>query len=109
MLTMVDADDAVGSLEIDDIDVNFLMQNIGTGVALNVTYFFRVDSKPHRERYAPIVRAGARQQLPEVTTVNHYSGKYEVVFNYESISGRKYQSIVSLNKRIMTRFDFKAL
>ena len=105
--TIVRQDGAVGSLEIESVDACFVLENIGTGVVLNASYFFRKDSTNHSKRYLPNVKVGQRIQMPEPINVSAYSGECKVVFEYESISGRKYESTVSLNNHVLTRFDFR--
>ena len=93
---------------------NFVVQNIGTGIALNISYYFKsLDAskrdRPERPRYLLYVLQGQKIELPEPMNVSAYSGNCEVIFHFQSIGGKHYQSTVTMNNHVLTAFDLKAL
>ncbi len=109
--TMLEMDGAVGSMVVREDGGRFVAQNIGNGVALNVRYNIkRTDqpSGPHgpKSRYLPNVLAGQAVAMSE--PVSTYSGDYcEVVFRFNSIGGREYQTTVTMSNLVITDFSFK--
>jgi hypothetical protein len=109
---ILDMEGAVGAMIVKTRDAQFLVQNIGTGIALNVSYQFRnLDSpqRPDNPRYLFYVLLNQRVQLPETINASPCAGNCEVVFRFQSIGGRWYQSTVTMNNRVLTKFDFKPL
>ena len=94
-------------------DGNFVVQNIGTGVALNVIYHFgNLDSPSARRRdrsYFVNVLQGQKIRMPEPMNASMFSGNCEVVFCFESIGGGHCQSTVTMNNHVLTAFEIKAI
>jgi hypothetical protein len=55
------------------------------------------------------VLAGQRITMPEPMNVSAYSGNCELIFSFESIGGRRYESTVTMNAHVLTAFKFKKL
>jgi hypothetical protein len=101
---------AIGSLVACGAGGFFEIENIGSGIALNVSYEFvagiRAPERPRPgRRYVQNVPASAH--FPMVESINLFTGEWDVRFDYESIGGRKYLSIVSLSDKVLTRFQFE--
>jgi hypothetical protein len=104
---------AVGAMVARGDDAaNLVVQNIGTGVALNVTYRFNnLDSPPGNrskgESYLVNVLPTQKISMPEPMNASICSGNCEVIFGFESIGGRRYQSTVTMNNHVLTAFQLK--
>jgi hypothetical protein len=101
---------AVGNTVVRGDDGSFVALNIGNGPALNVKYIFRtLDAEGRKPRadpsYVPTLLPAQKVALPQ--PINAYTGNYEIVFEFESFSGRSYQSIVTLNGRVLVAFQFQ--
>jgi hypothetical protein len=109
---ILDMHDAVGAMVVRGSDAQFVVQNIGTGIALNVSYYFRaLDTAQHPEKpgYLFYVLQGQPIQLPEPLNATPYAGNCEVVFRFQSIGGRWYQSTTTINNRVLTKFTFETV
>jgi hypothetical protein len=111
---ILEMDGAVGALVARGDGANFVVQNIGTGVALNVTYRFNNLDSPERIRlkdksYLVNVLPGQKISMPEPMNASNYSGNCELLFCFESIGGKHYQSIVTMNGHVLTSFQLKAI
>jgi hypothetical protein len=105
---------AVGGTVARGDDGNFVVQNIGNGVALNVQYHFNsIDppkaTPPARTSYLVNVLPAQKVRMPEPMNPSIYCGTCEVLFRFESIGGRRYQSTVIMNSHVLTGFEFKAI
>ena len=105
---------AVGGTVARGDDGNFVVQNIGNGVALNVKYHFNsIDppkaKSPARTSYLVNVLPAQKVRMPEPMNASIYCGFCEVVFRFESIGGRQYQSTVTMNSHVLTGFEFRAI
>jgi hypothetical protein len=104
----------VGNTVASGDNGDFVVRNIGNGVALNVTFNFiyRGDHpqnfpKP-RLRYLQNVLTGQRVNM--LTPMNQYrSGEFMVLFHYQSIGGRGYESRITMNGHVLTDFRFGTL
>jgi len=108
--TILEMHDAVGAMVVQGSNGNFVVHNIGTGIALNVTYYFRsLDSPQEAEnpRYLFYVLRDQRIELPEPMNLAQYSGNCEIVFSFRSIGGRSYQSTVTMNNHVLTQFSLR--
>jgi hypothetical protein len=111
MDTIVGMHGAVGRTTARADQGHFIVQNIGNGVALNVRYRFNpVGESDGRSRsntsgYLQNVLAGQRISMAELVTA--FNGDYEVSFLYQSIGGRQYLSVVTMNSRVLTGFEFE--
>jgi hypothetical protein len=86
----------------------FVLQNGGNGIALNVEYYWRGEP-PHTDstvRYFASVSPGQKSKMPEPMNVYGCSGECALVFEFDSIGRVRYQSVVSLNHHVITRFQF---
>jgi hypothetical protein len=102
----------VGAMVVRGSDAQFVVQNIGTGIALNISYYFRtLDTNQHPEKpgYLFYVLQGQPIQLPEPLNATPYAGNCEVVFRFQSIGGRWYQSTTTINNRVLTKFTFETV
>jgi hypothetical protein len=109
---ILEMDGAVGGTVARGDDGNFVVQNIGTGVALNVKYrFSSLDppkaKSPTGSSYFVNVLPAQKVRMPN--PINAYCGTCEVVFRFESIGGRRYQSTVTMNNQVLTGFEFKTI
>ena len=92
---------------------NFVLENIGNGPALNVNYEFRATGEtarlftPRGVRYVQNVLSAHRLRMVEPQTA--YNGLFEVIFHYESIGGRRYESRVSMESYVLTSFRFSEI
>jgi hypothetical protein len=103
---------AVGSLVAWGPQGFFALENIGNGIALNVSYEFMPGNRaPERirpnRRYVQNVLAS--HSISMVESIHQFTGEWEVRFDYESIGGMKYQSIVSLTESILTHFQYESV
>jgi len=98
---------AVGGTVIEAHGAQFVVHNIGNGLALNVKYVI-CDREPRRRaknpRYLPYVQVRGRTQLPE--PINNYGPDCEATFKYQSIGGQRYKSVVTMSHRVITDFLF---
>jgi|SRR5579864_8445404 len=88
---------------------SYVVQNIGNGVAINVRYHFTRENFPEDRpmRYVPNILASQKVSLVE--TLGGYNGEHEVMFEYESIGGRRYTTSIHLNHHVMTTFEFREI
>jgi hypothetical protein len=104
-------DGAVGNIIARADQGSYVAVNVGNGVALNVRYrFTRPDDNPahpREMRYVPNLLATAKVTLVE--TLGRYNAEHEVTFEYESIGGRKYRTVINLNHRVITTFVFEEM
>ena len=112
--TILEMHGAAGGTVAHSDDGNFVVQNIGTGVALNVMYHFRqLDlseaNQPVRGSYFLNVLAGQKICMPEPLKVPKYCGECEVVFQFESIGGRHYRTTVTMNNHVLTGFRLETI
>jgi hypothetical protein len=84
----------------------FVVRNIGNGVALNVNFTFIYKGEyPHnfpkrKIRYLQNVLAG--QKVNMLMPMNSFNGgEFEVLFHYQSIGGRGYESRVIMNAFVL--------
>jgi hypothetical protein len=106
------SDDAVGGTVASGDDANFVVQNIGTGVALNVRYRFILvassgGTPDYETRYFLSVLQGQKVRMPEPMNASTYSGKCDVVFTFDSIGGRTYESRVGMTHHVLTKSAFR--
>ena len=104
---------ATGNLVVQPNGGSYVVQNLGSGLALNLKYHITRDSPALGEanqrewRYIPTIAPSARATLVE--TLGGYNGEHEATFQYESIGGRKYRSTISLNHHVITAFKFEEI
>ena len=96
---------AVGNIVAQADQGNYVVQNIGNGVALNIRYRFTRQNIEPNLRYVPNLLPSGRATLVERLTT--YNEEHEVTFDYESIGGHKYRSVITLNHRVITSFHFE--
>ncbi len=97
-----------------NIGDDFFVQNIGNGVALNVMFDIIYQGEypqnfPQRkQRYLQNVLAGEKVDM--LVPMNAYrSGEFIVLFHYQSIGGRGYESRITMNGHVLTDFRFGQL
>ncbi|MGD0631676.1 MAG: hypothetical protein ABR987_20285 [Terracidiphilus sp.] len=101
---------AVGSLVARDRGGFFLVENIGNGVALNVSYKFVHRHDPstdlRRERYIQNILAG--QSVSMVESLSAFRAtEDQIILKYESIGGREYRTIITMVNLVLTSFVFE--
>jgi len=100
---------AIGNIVARADAGNYVIQNIGNGVALNVQYrFTRPNDNPDRPqnmRYVPNILPNVRVALVE--PLGGYDAEHDVTFDYESIGGRRYRTTIHLNHHVITAFVFE--
>lgn len=108
---ILDMDGATGNL-IARLDTgNYVIENRGSGLAVNLRYYITrnnpaLDAPEKRKwRYIPTVPATAKVTLVE--TVGAFGNQHEATFEYQSIGGRKYRSTIALNNRVIASFKFE--
>ena len=103
--------DAVGNVVARADQGNYVIQNIGNGVALNVRYrFTRPNDNPgdaRGMRYVPNILPTAKVTLVE--PLGGFNAEHEVTFDYESIGGRMYRTTIQLNHHVITSFVFEEI
>jgi len=102
----------VGNTVIREESGNFVVQNIGNGVALNVRYRFTALDLVSSQRgdepsYVLNVQSGQKVQMPE--PVAAYCGSYDLIFQFESIEGKTYESVVTFSRQVLTNFEFRQI
>ena len=85
--TILDMDGAVGGTVVDDEQGQYVALNIGTGVALNVSYQFsaRRDSAPWELKSASYLQSvRPNQHVMMALMVNAYDGDHQIVFRFRA-------------------------
>jgi hypothetical protein len=109
---ILEAGRAVGNTVARGDQGSFVLQNIGNGVALNVSYRFKQTNDPlgtaslRHERYVQNVLASQKVTMVETLT-SCRGGDYQIIFNYESIGGRKYRTTVTIINLVLTSLVFE--
>jgi hypothetical protein len=105
---------AKGSLVVDESDDGlFMVENIGNGVALNVTFKFDPIDPPHGKGMKG--NDGKVQNIPPgQKAVLHPPVKmaqfvWEVTLEFDSLGGRRYQTKMTLGMRVLTDISFKEI
>jgi hypothetical protein len=102
---------AVGSTIARGDDGNFVVHNIGNGVALNASYQFEPIDPPHGRRlkgnsgYLQNVLASQKVRMPLPVSMVA-SGHWQATFQFESLGGRRYRTVISLKGQVLTGFHF---
>ena len=100
---------AVGGMVVAPRNGNIALENMGNGPAINVSYNFNpVDpstvSCPHG--YLQNIRAGGTFIMAVARGVLS-NREYELIVTYESLSGRRYESRITINNLVLTAFHFR--
>ncbi len=109
--TLMEIGGAVGGTIVRGDDGNFVVQNIGNGVALNISYQFESVDPHHGKRlkgnsgYLQNVLASQKVRMPLPVSMVA-SGHCEVSFQFESLGGRRYRTVVTLKGGVLTDFHF---
>lgn len=99
-----------GNTVARDHNGNFVVHNVGNGIALNVVFQFfpkgeyARNYRWHKPRYLQNVLPGDKMSMLLLTSM--FNGEQEVVFRYESISGRRYESVIEMSSLVLTGFRF---
>jgi len=103
----------VGNLVARSDAGSLVIQNIGNGVAVNIRYYITKGNPEfnaadvRRLRYIPWMQSTAKIALVEQSSL--YRDEHEAIFDYESMGGRRYQTSVTLNNRVITSFRFQEI
>jgi len=102
---------AIGNTVARGDQGSFVLQNIGNGIALNVCYqFLRIPREEgagqRQEHYMQHILAAEKVTMS--ASITAYDGEWELQIEYQSIGGRKYQSIVTISgpDHTLTAFRF---
>jgi hypothetical protein len=109
---ILESDRTVGTTQAAFDSGNFIVQNIGNGIALNISYYFIKDETngaPQRKktRYIQNLLTLQRVTIPE--SKNLFQEPWIIVFEYESIGGRGYRTTLQINHHVLTAFRFEPL
>lgn len=111
--TLLHMDDAVGGVVIDDESGHYVAMNVGNGLALNVSYFFKYRREPEQPwtkvtgSYLPNVLP--IQKIMLALMVNAYGGDHQITFVFQSLGGRWYESIVVMRTKVIIDFGLRQL
>jgi hypothetical protein len=109
--TILEMHGAIGRTTARSDQGHLVVQNIGNGIALNVRYSIQPLPPSDREYrlessgYLQNALAGQRISMAELVTTT-LSGDYEIGFQFQSIGGREYRTVVKMNERVLTGFTF---
>jgi hypothetical protein len=107
---ILDMHGAVGTTKARADQGSFVAQNIGNGPALNISYqMIRIDNRDRRVNTRYIQNLLATQKVTMLETLGLYAGEVEVVFEYESIGGRKYRTTLDMNHHVLTMLRFEEI
>ena len=108
--TVLELDDARASTRARTKDAHFVFQNIGNGLGLNIRYSFRAINQPSDRTPmagdADFHTILAGQSVQTVEPATSFTGEYEVVFIFESLGGRKYQTTLTMKNLVLKDFKF---
>ena len=106
--TILEMHGAIGNLVVSPEGGHLCLENIGSGAALNVRYFFtRPNGADRHWRYLPTMAATGRTTLVE--SVRLLDKEHVATFEYETMGGRKYRSTIGLNHLVITAFSFEEI
>jgi hypothetical protein len=113
--TLLHMDDAVSGVLVGDEAGHYVAVNIGNGIAMNVSYFFKArrdSDKPWVKvtgSYLPGVLPNHSQQIQLALLVNSHPGENEITFLFQSLGGRWYESVVTVKSKVIVDFGMKQL
>jgi hypothetical protein len=111
--TLVHGNRAVGGSVVNDEAGFYVAINVGSGSALNVSYFFKArrdSDKPWDKKAASYFQTiSPNQQVQLALLINAYPGENEITFLFQSLGGRWYESVVTIESKVLTDFGFKQL
>jgi hypothetical protein len=87
---------------------NFIVQNVGNGIALNISYYFvkdEAEAQPKPTGYIQNLLAHQKVTIVEFKTL--LRERWKVVFEYESIGGRKYRTTLHMNNHALSAIRFE--
>lgn len=107
-------DGITGSTEIASEDAQFILENVGNGIALNVDYWFEgayttVDPYKETKRYFQLIKPGTCATMPEMINTLKTQNECKLICQFDSIGGRRYQSVITMNDHILTHFAFSEI
>jgi hypothetical protein len=108
---ILEMDDAVGGMIVAARNGDVTIQNMGSGPAINVRYRFDPVNAPRDvnaarpDGYLQIIPPGQRFQMP-VSRGVLANMEYEFVATYESLSGRHYESRITLKNLVLVGSHF---
>ena len=94
-----------------DGETNLVVKNVGNGVALNAAFHINDLNCPERQRRIDdvtlvYIAPGEEISLPAPMHASSIAGNCEVVFVFESISGRRYRSVITMDSHTLTHCRF---
>jgi len=108
---ILEIDGHVGGMIVAARNGDVVVRNVGTGPAINVRYsFIQRDTKTGEnaarpEGYLQIIPSGDRFEMP-VSRGILSNGEYEFAATYESLSGRRYQTVITIANLVLTGSNF---
>ncbi len=83
-------DDAVSGVVVGDESGHYVAVNVGTGIALNVSYFFSRHGENRKDErrkitgsYLPSVLPNHSQQIQLALMVNSHAGDHQITFFFQ--------------------------
>jgi hypothetical protein len=111
--TLLAMDGAVGGSVVFDETGQYQAVNVGSGIALNVSYCFKArrdSDKPWEKKaqsYLQTLQIGQPAQL--ALMINAYPGDHEITFLFQSLGGRWYESVIQIESNVPTDSSFRQL
>ena len=111
---ILDLDGVVGTRIIGAIEGNVGLRNEGSGPAINIRYNFEPSfpnppanaSRP--SSYLPSIPARETSSIPVPREV--FRGlDYQITINYQSLSGKTYESKITMTNLVVTTFSFESV
>jgi len=111
--TLLDMDGALGGSVVKDEGGQYVAVNVGNGIALNVSYFFKIrkdEDQPWKkiaQSYLQTVQLDQPAQL--ALMLNAYPGDHQITFLFQSLGGRWYESVIVIRSRVPIDSGFRQL
>jgi len=110
--TLLNMHQAVGGTIVRDNRGDYVIVNIGNGLALNVEYVFNVvhESGPIKEIARSYLQSVAPNQMITLALpINAHVGDHHFVFRFQSLGGRWYESAVRVKSKVLTDLAFRPM
>jgi hypothetical protein len=105
---------AVGGMVLAPREGSVQLRNIGAGPAFNIRYKFNCLDQPQQDGavvvepsgYLPYITAGDKFAM-QVTRGILQLHEYQLVALYDSLSGRRYETKITINNLVLTTVQFR--